>query len=362
MNVVFFINTPAQVHLYKNIIKIMINKGHQIKIMARDYGETLIILREYGLKYFVYSKPTSNNVFNILMIPLEILRAFTYLKKFSPNIIIGGGISDIYTAFLLHIPCIGFSDGEPSTSIYYAIQLKASLPLIDVIITPQCYLGDLGKKQLRINSYKELAYLHPKYFQPDKSIFKYLGITEQEKYIILRFSAFNSLNDSVSTGFSNEDKINLVKYLEQYATVFISAEGVIPSSITKNSMKIPKSQIHHALFFADLVVTDTGTITTESACLGIPTVVMLPNIRRYGNFVELEDKYNLIFCCTNSLSVFNKISPLVNTNSKNLWRKKRDILLNDKINITTYLVWFIENYPNSYNAVKENSDIQYNFN
>jgi hypothetical protein len=43
------------------------------------------------------------------------------------------------------------------------------------------------------------------------------------------------------------------------------------------------------------------------------------------------------------------------------WQQKREIMLKDKIDVTAFLVWFVENYPESKEIMKENSDYQYNF-
>ena len=46
---------------------------------------------------------------------------------------------------------------------------------------------------------------------------------------------------------------------------------------------------------------------------------------------------------------------------KGEWREKRRSLLEDKIDVTAFLVWFIENYPESVSIMKENPDYQMRF-
>jgi hypothetical protein len=45
----------------------------------------------------------------------------------------------------------------------------------------------------------------------------------------------------------------------------------------------------------------------------------------------------------------------------NEWRIKRDKLLNDHIDVTAFLVWFVENYPESKRIMEENPEYQYRF-
>ena len=40
----FVINTPAQVYTWENVIKDLLNKGHKVKILARDYESTVKLL------------------------------------------------------------------------------------------------------------------------------------------------------------------------------------------------------------------------------------------------------------------------------------------------------------------------------
>ena len=43
------INTPAQVHLFKNLTRRLQRDGHRVLTLARDYGDTLELLSELGL-------------------------------------------------------------------------------------------------------------------------------------------------------------------------------------------------------------------------------------------------------------------------------------------------------------------------
>ena len=43
------------------------------------------------------------------------------------------------------------------------------------------------------------------------------------------------------------------------------------------------------------------------------------------------------------------------------FQRRRQKMLSDKIDVTAFLVWFIENYPESAKIMKENPDYQFNF-
>ena len=56
MKIVFIINTPSQVHFYKNIIRELDNRGHKILLLARNYGETYQLLVELKIPFEFYNK------------------------------------------------------------------------------------------------------------------------------------------------------------------------------------------------------------------------------------------------------------------------------------------------------------------
>jgi predicted glycosyltransferase len=146
--------------------------------------------------------------------------------------------------------------------------------------------------------------------------------------------------------------------------VFISAEKKVPKDLEKYLLNIPKQKIHDCLYYANMLVTDTQTMTTEAGILGTPVVrcnsFVGPN--DMGNFIELEKKYKLIFSIRKPGDAIEKAITLIqDPNIKRNWSKQRQKLLNDKVDITAFMVWYIENYPESFREMKDNPEIQYKF-
>ena len=44
-----------------------------------------------------------------------------------------------------------------------------------------------------------------------------------------------------------------------------------------------------------------------------------------------------------------------------VWRNRVAIFLKDKIDVTDFMVWFIEEYPKSKHIIKKNMNYQFNF-
>lgn len=359
------INTPAQLHFYRNIVKSLRERGNTVFLIVRDYGDTIELLNELNLDYYIYSRPTTSKHGKVLSLPLDILRAYNYLKSLNIDMITGFGVYDAYTAFLLRVPVVVFNDSEPLANMKsYAIQFKLYMPFISVMITPESFRQDMGDKQIKINSYKELAYLHPNYYKSDDSIFDLLGLGRNQDYVLLRFNAFDAVHDFSIKGFSDTDKIKLVMELKEYADVFISSEIGVPDELKGYVTKIPKIRIHDAISHAKLLITDTQTMATEGALLGTPTIRCNTFVGKndMGNFKELESNYELIFNYTDPNKAICKAVELCNTPYlKKEWGKKKEKILGDKIDVTAFMIWFIENYPRSFAEMKKNPEVQYSY-
>jgi predicted glycosyltransferase len=348
----FCINTPAQAHTWRRLILYLLGKGHEVRILARDYGSTVEILTSYGLRCSTF-KPIKRGSIRLFEILVHLQKGYEIAQGFDPTIVIGFGVDAALTAALLRRPCIVFTDGEPIPLQHFLTRLFAG-----AILTPDCFTKDLGKKHIRIPGYKELAYLHPDYFKPAPSIYEELGIDKDEKYVILRFNAFDAVHDIGRHGFSTSDQFRLVEELGKYARVFISPEGGLPEELEKHRLPISYDRIHHVLYYAQMLVSDTGTMTTEAAILGTPGIMCLSNAEQFGNFVELEHKYDLMYSFQEPEKAVQKAIELIQRpNLKEEWAKKRQALLNDKIDVTQFMVNFIENYPDSFEQYRREAGI-----
>ncbi|MCC4768722.1 DUF354 domain-containing protein [Methanosarcina sp. DH2] len=351
MKIAFFINTPAHVHFHKYTIRELERRGHTVLVLARNYGDTLKLLEELGFRYFMYSDVPDSKYGKIINFPFSVLAAFRYLRLQKPDLLIGIGLYSTYTSLLLRKPCVIFTDSEPTN-----FQFMLLKPIVKAIITPSAFQMDLGPKHIKINTYKEFAYLHANYFKPDSSIYELLEISQDSNFVLLRFNAFDAVHDVGIKGFTIDEKRTLVREIEHYSKVFISSEVNLPEDLQKYVIKIPKHRIHDVLYYAKMIIADTQTIITEAAVLGTPAIRYntFAGEHDMGNFVELEKKYRLIFSFNDSRKAINKVIELIQRPElKKEWMQKRDRLLADKIDATQFLVSFIENYPDSLNQTSD---------
>jgi predicted glycosyltransferase len=337
----FIINTPAQAHTWKFVMKKLMQNGHDVKILARDYGGTTDLLNYFGFEFDAFAVKGSR--FSRIPGALDhFQKCYTMSQKYSPSMIVGFGVDAAVTAKRFRKSCIVFMDDD---NTYF--QNKITELFASSIITPIKFAMNLGKKHIRVNSYKELAYLHPNYFEPDPSIYEELNLKPNERFIILRFNVWDAIHDIGKDGFSISDQFNLVKELEKYARVFISPEGKLDANLERYRLPIPLYKIHQALYYAHLLVTDTQTMATEAALLGTPVVRSNKFVgpKDAGNFIELEQKYRLIYSLRDSEEAKSKAIQLMRQPElKKQWLSKRQNLLADKIDLTEFLTDFIEKH------------------
>jgi predicted glycosyltransferase len=342
MNVLLFVNTPAQVHEFKYVLRTLEKRGHTVMLLARDYECTLSLLNAYGLSYYVYGKARRGGYGRALELIPYVHQAHRLARRFKPDIVAGTGIIEAYTSVLFRKPCIVFTDTETPT-----LEFILYKPFVKAICTPAWFRKDLGQKHVRYNGFKELTYLHPDLFQPDASIYGLLGINTGEPYVIFRFNPLDAFHDIGVAGFSSQDKLRLVEAIEPYARVFISSEAALEPGLEKHAIGIPPNRIHDAEYYARLLVTDAGTMLTEAAILGTPGIHCSGYVARrsLGNLAELEEKYGLVFNYSEPDRATAKAVELIkNPDLKQQWQEKSRALVADKIDVLTFMVETIEGH------------------
>ena len=355
MKILIDIGHPAHVHYFKNFIKIMENKGHQFLIIARNKEIAHYLLKKYDILFFDRGKGQNNLIDKAIYYFKAIYLIYFKAIKFVPDIIMSFGSP--YAAIvskLIGKPHIVFNDTEHAKLSHFLTD-----PFSKWILTPSCYTKSLGEKQIRFNGYMELCYLHPNYFTPDPSIVDLLGVKKDEKYVIMRFVSWEASHDIGHSGLSLKMKKKAVKELSRYTRVFISSEGELPEDLKQYQIKIPPEKMHDSLAFTTLFVGEGATMASECAVLGTPAIYV--NSLTAGTLEE-QEKYGLIYGFRNSEGVLGNAIEFLNTpNLKQKWQKRRKKMLEDKIDVTAFMVWFVENYPKSFEIMKTNQEYQNRF-
>ena len=347
MRIIIDIGHPAHVHYFKNFVKIMEKKGHIFLIIARDKEVTNELLDCYNISFISRGKGGISLLGKLFYLLKANYLIFRYAIKFQPDIFLG--FSSIYSsqvAFLLRRPSIVFDDTE-----HAALEHLMYKPFTNVILTPKCFKKDFGKKHIHFNGYMELCYLHPNYFTPDSSILELLKVKRDEKYVILRLVSWNASHDVGHSGLSIDMKHKVVNELSKYAKVFISSEGKLPEDLKKYQIKIPPEKMHDVLAFASVFIGEGATMASECAMLGTPAIYV--NSLTAGTLEE-QEKLGLIYGFRNSVGVLEKTLELLNNSQLGqVHQARRGKMLAEKIDVTEFMIWFVENYSESVTKYKK---------
>ncbi len=205
-----------------------------------------------------------------------------------------GSIYAAHVSWILRKPHISLEDTGNME------QIRLYKPCTRIILTSTSFKRDLGNNQLYYNGYHELAYLHPNFFKPDDSVLSGLDLKKGQSYVIMRFVSWGASYDVGHKGTSMVNKIRALNEFLKFVRVFISR--------------------------------------------------------------ELEDKYGLVFNFSETLedqerSIQKGVKILKDTTIREEWKHRRRKMLEETIDVTAFMVWFVEQYPQSIGIMKENENI-----
>jgi len=358
MKILIDIGHPAHVHYFKNLINILEQNNHNVIVSAREKDITFELLRSYNIPFINRGSGSDS-----------LLGKLFYL--FKTNIA-------LYKTCLIEVPDLFIGFGSPYAAQVARFLGKPSIILDDTenakigqlfykyfattILSPSTFFKNFGQKHIKFNGYMELTYLHNRHFSPDKEILKELGVTDDQKYTILRFVSWNANHDLGHSGISYGNKLRALKEFSKFGKVFISSESELTGELKKYQFNLPPNKMHDAIFYASLVFGESATMASEAACLGVPAIYVDTIGRGYTD--EEEKKYKLVFNFKEvANSQFSSIKKGINIleSDKIIWKQRQKTMLSEKIDTTSFLAWLIENYPKSITILRNDPSYQYNF-
>jgi predicted glycosyltransferase len=333
MRILVDIGHPAHVHFYKNAIRHFEGKGHEVKITARQKDIALQLLDAYDFDYInfgLHKKGMAGKSVGLLNRDMKLLNV---AKKFKPDVLTG--VHNMYVAHVGKIidkPTVIFTDTE-----HGVINNKLTFPFTSVICTPSSFKADLGKKQVFYEGFHELAYLHPNHFKPDPAVLSELRLDKGEKFIIFRFVSWEASHDVAQAGLTADEKMKYLKALEEHGRVLITSEAELGKQFEKYKIKLAPEKIHDLLYYATMYIGEGGTMGSEAAVLGTPSI-------HCGVFEDLRDNFGLIHIYDNGREGLERALELLKTDAKSKWQTNRAKMLKRKIDVNKFIIKQIEEF------------------
>lgn len=338
MRIIIDINHPAHIHLFRNAASIWAENGDEVLFTATHKDVVRNLLEAYDLPHKLLGERKPG----IVNLATELVRRTHMLtqigRRFEPDVFLSvGSPTAAFASKLLGKRHIAFDDTEDSVG-----QARLYRPFTDVVCVPSAFGRNFGKQEVRYAGYHELAYLHPDRFSPDAS--QIAPLTPETTYFVVRFISWDAAHDSGESGVGNQSE--LVKLLLEHGLVVLSVEKSPPVLLDERgerAVELPAEAMHHYLAFAKMYIGEGVTAASEAAVLGRPSILI--NTRKMGYSLEQQDVYSLSYIYPNQAAAMDKIQKLVSqTHLHEVWRYRRERMLNEKIDVTAWMVDFVSNY------------------
>jgi len=338
---------PAHFHLFKNIISKFEKNNHEVLVLIRPKDVLEDLVRHSGMKYQKVSEKErkSGKSGMILALLKKEIKITKFAYEFKPDFLIGSDASLAHVGFLLRIPSFEFCEDDETVIKLYA---RIAFPFFTRIIAPvNCNLGRWESKKISYNGYHESAFLTPEYFQPDENVLGRYYI--RRPYCILRFSKLGAYHDTDIGGISEKFACKIRDKLSKNYSIYITSEKELSNDFELFRLRIDPLDIHHILYYSELLISDSQSMSIEAAVLGTPSLRISSFAGKISVLEELEHKYNLTWgilpeeAAAKAEAIIDKI--LLLKKSSNFFKQKRKAILNDKIDLVSFAVQFFESYP-----------------
>jgi len=324
------------------------SRGWEILFAAKRKDVTEELLKAFSLPFVLFADNQKGMARKLMYLPVELIQFAAVLRKFRPTLIISNlSLHSSWIGWLGKIPHIAFIDTEERS-----LMDSVTAPFAQAKLTSASYYRELGQDHVRYPGNHELAYLHPKRFMPDFSVLNELRLLIDEPFVIIRLISWNAFHDAGQSRMSDADRVELVYSIAKKKRVFITAESELPTALDSFRFPLPAQRLHDALAFADLYIGEGITMASEAAVLGTPAVLL--NGLRMGYCLEAEGKGMLFSFPALTAEARCKIDELLEMpDIRAAFAAKHQAFLAGKIDVTAFMTWFVETYPESLARLRE---------
>lgn len=361
MRILVALNHPAHYYVFKYTVIKLKQLGFSViyVINEKDILEKLLISEHVEFVKINKKRKRNTNAISVIsngIIDLlnQDINLFRLVRNWKPKLMLGTDMAITHIGTLLGIPSFVFNEDDYEVNKLFC---KSAYPFATKIIAPDiCYVGKYKNKKIGYNGCQKMAYLNPKYFQPDRSQIEEL-IKENENYFVIRLVSLTSVHDieGKHTGLSEKIIDSLIEELRPRGRILINSEGKLNTKYEEFRLTIQPNKMHHLLAFASLFIGDSQTMCAEAGLLGTPFIRFNDFVGKIGYLNEIEDKYKLGFGIKtdNPELVLEKTRELLSDpDIKNVWNERRRIIFEEKIDAAQWYTDLIINQFKTLDTLK----------
>lgn len=353
MKIIIGISHFPHWNFFKNAA-ILLNKKYDIKFFIFPRGNLMKIVENENKKIpYFYIGYQGETLYSKILEYLKLdFKLFLYLRKNPYDLSVGvGDLGLAHVSKILSKPYINFVDDIDT------VDLMAHLPFSKKTFIPSS-IEIKGRNIYKYNGFKELAYLHPNYFSPDKVVLDEYKI-ENLNYIFMRIVETSTINYRHLNNIT-EDLIKVIRELTHGGfKIVLSLENKGLKDMLKNYCIIleePVSDIHSLMYYADLTISTGDSMARESCLLGTPAIylgrrdmpVHQPLIDK-GCFFKIDNISDVTFCAKEIIEkdIKSKTRKKINNAITNEWTDTTQVII-DAIESEIYNdLSLIEKYKNA---------------
>jgi hypothetical protein len=267
---------PAHPLVFRPVIERLRSQGHAVTVTARDYAQTLDLLRMHGIEHTQFGTHGGAHRARKLASLIQRSRAMRRFGRGSGfDLAIGHGSNDIaLAASWLGIPAVNMFDYEFAVQQHNIGCRRARRVLTpDTIPVERLHRYGVGPEKLRqFPGLKEEYYLAD--FTPDEAVLDALGLDAQRVLVVVRpppdvslyHRKANALFPRVLEYLGHHEDVQAVVLPRTAQQRSFVRELRFPSLVVPDGAVDAQSLIAHA----DLVVSAGGTMNREAVALGTP--------------------------------------------------------------------------------------------
>ena len=333
MKILVDIVHPADVLFFLNPVRRWRRSGHEVCVASRHKDVTEKLLDAFAVEHKVISSAGTN----LWSLGVELFRRDIALlglaKLFGPDVMVGfGGVAISHVGKLLGIPSVSFYDTERAP-----LQHRLTLPFISHLHVPESYDGPVARgRTSRFPGTKDLSYLHPDNFTPDRALALASGLADNSRNYFIRLVGWQANHDIGHGGWDTDTLERFINYLGERGRVHISSELPLPAALAQYRYRGPVEHIHHLLASCDCYIGESATMAGEAVLLGVPAIYATHDRRCYTD--ELAGK-GLVWTVprVDSQSLTAALGE-VEAVGRREFMARLEVYLADKINLSDYVV------------------------
>lgn len=287
----FYLGHPSHFYVFRYLIQTLKKNNYDVTIVIKTKDVLEELVKSEGWRYHNISDRRRGSSF--IKIAMDVIyrniNLYRLLRREKVDLILTCGSDIALLAKILRIFLIDFNDDDVHVIPNSA---KYGWPYAPVIFAPkECEMGKFSDKTIFYSGFQKSFYLQQGLFEPNWRIVKdQIG---EKRYFLLRVVGLDAHHDDGMKGIGETLLEKIVEILEPHGDIIISSERVLAEKFEKYQIKINPIEMHHFIYYADLVIGDSQSMIHEAALMGVPSIRYNSFVGKIGVMNVLENEYGL---------------------------------------------------------------------